>query len=93
MGSAEYNDLHQYTIATHSWTSLSGVVSGTPPPPRWEVQLAAHSNKLFVFGGRQGFQHVGTAQQFSMVMLASVCGACAFNRKLAGGISTLVLVK
>eukprot|EP00961_Rhodomonas_salina_P074671 1002839-Rhodomonas_salina.5 len=45
------NDLHGYDIASGVWTDLSSLSSGTPPPARALMGMAASGSKLYIFGG------------------------------------------
>lgn len=39
--------------ANLTWTELSGIVSGTPPPGGSGVRMVASETRLYVFGGGQ----------------------------------------
>ena len=44
------NDLYELNPANMTWTNLAGVVSGTPPSPRYSHGFASANSRLYVFG-------------------------------------------
>lgn len=55
----EYGELHQYDIASSSWTDLSVPLSG-PPATQELFGMTASNGKLYVFGGGDGEMGVTT---------------------------------
>jgi len=49
--SGYFNDLHEYDIASRTWTDLSSPNAGTVPEPRYDMRFGVSNGKLYVFGG------------------------------------------
>eukprot|EP00961_Rhodomonas_salina_P017925 241070-Rhodomonas_salina.2 len=74
-----YNDLHEYDIASRTWTELSTPIGGAIPSSRSSPGIATYNGFLYIFGG-----YAGAGAGLNDLHAVGFCGTCSAGKYLNG---------